>query len=61
MGGFVMRIKMARPPLWIVLFVLSALFFLAGSASFVGSSKELAQFGVYGAVAALAVIAAFAR
>ena len=47
-------------PLWIVLLVLSAVLFLAGSASFgLGSASGAAQLGVLGAVAAVAVIVAF--
>ena len=46
---------------WIVWLVLSAVLFLAGSAVFeLFGSRELAQVSVIGAVAAVAVIAAFA-
>jgi len=49
-----------RPP-WIVWLILSAVLFLAGSASFaLGGSHQLAELGVLGAIAAVAVIAAFA-
>lgn len=48
-------------PPWIVWLILSAVLFLAGSASFaLGGSHQLAQVGVLGAIAAVAVIAAFA-
>jgi len=41
--------------------ILSAVLFLAGSASFtLGGSHQLAELGVLGAIAAVAVIAAFA-
>ena len=50
-----------RPPSWIVLLLLSALLFLAGSASFgLGHAPEAAVVGVLGALAAVVVIAAFA-
>ncbi len=48
-----------RPP-WIVWLVLSAVLFLGGSASFaLDGSHQMAQVGVLGAIAAVAVIAAF--
>jgi hypothetical protein len=41
--------------------ILSAVLFLAGSASFaLGGSHQLAELGVLGAIAAVAVFAAFA-
>lgn len=47
-------------PSWIVLLVLSAVLFLAGSASFgLGGASGIAQIGVLGAIAAVAVIVAF--
>ena len=47
-------------PSWIVLLVLSAVLFLAGSASFgLGGASGAAQLGVLGAIAAVAVILAF--
>ena len=48
-------------PSWIVLLVLSAVLFLAGSASFgLGGASGAAQLGVLGAIAAVAMIVAFA-
>ena len=49
-----------RLPPWVALMLLSAVLFLAGSASFgAGGSRHLAEIGVVGAIAAVAVIAAF--
>ncbi len=49
-----------RRPTWIVWLILSAALFLAGSATFaLGGSHQMAQVGVLGAIAAVAVIAAF--
>lgn len=51
--------RIGVPP-WVALLVLSAALFLAGSASFaLSGGSGLAQLGVFGAVAAVAVIAAF--
>jgi hypothetical protein len=51
------RCKRPSPFIWLIL---SAALFLVGAASFSGhGAKELAEFGVYGAVAAIAVIVAF--
>ena len=53
------RMKLKRPSAFIWL-ILSAGLFLVGAASFSGhGAKELAEFGVFGAVAAIAVIVAF--
>ncbi|MBN9560447.1 MAG: hypothetical protein J0H14_06910 [Alphaproteobacteria bacterium] len=50
-----------RFPPWVALLLLSAVLFLAGSASFgVGGAHRMAQVGVVGAIAAIAAIAAFA-
>ena len=58
MKRFLARLGM---PSWIVLLVLSAVLFLAGSASFgLGGSSGAAQLGVLGAIAAVAMIVAFA-
>jgi hypothetical protein len=52
-----LRLKPLSPFLWLIL---SAGLFLLGAASFSGhGAKELAQFGVLGAVAAIALIVAF--
>ena len=52
-----LRLKPPSPFLWLIL---SAGLFLLGAASFSGhGAKELAQFGVLGAVAAIALIVAF--
>ena len=49
-----------RPPSPFVFMILSAGLFLLGAASFSGhGARQLAEFGVVGAVMALAVIAAF--
>jgi uncharacterized membrane protein len=49
-----------RPPSPFVFMILSAALFLLGAASFNGhGAKQLAGFGVLGAVAAIALIAAF--
>jgi len=53
-----MTYKRRQP--WIVWLILSAALFLAGSATFaLGGSHQMAQVGVLGATAAVAVIAAF--
>jgi hypothetical protein len=47
---------------WIVLMILTAVLFLAGSASFgLSGAHQMAQVGVLGAVAAVAVLVAFLR
>jgi hypothetical protein len=52
-----MKLKRPSPFVWLIL---SAGLFLVGAASFSGhGAKELAQFGVLGAVAAIALIVAF--
>jgi hypothetical protein len=52
-----MKLKRPSPFVWLIL---SAGLFLVGAASFSGhGANELAQFGVLGAVAAIALIVAF--
>lgn len=53
------RIPFRRPSPFVWL-ILSAALFLVGAAAFSGhGAKELAEFGVFGAVAAIALIVAF--
>lgn len=61
MSAFVSRLlRRLRLTPGIALLVLSAVLFLAGSATFgMAGGREFAQFGILGAVAAVAVIVAF--
>ena len=64
MSGAVSRLlrRFNKVPLWIVLMILAAVLFLAGSASFgLGGAHQMAQVGVLGAIAAVAVLVAFSR
>jgi hypothetical protein len=55
--GHLRRLRRPSPFLWLIL---SAALFLLGAASFSShGARELAQFGVFGAVAAIALIVAF--
>ena len=49
-----------KVPVWIVLMILAAVLFLAESASFgLSGAHQMAQVGVLGAIAAVAVLVAF--
>ncbi len=49
-------------PAWIVLMVIAAVLFLAGSASFgLSGAHHIRQLGVLGATAAVALLVAFSR
>jgi len=55
-----MWLRRERRPSPFVWLVLSAALFLVGAAAFSGhGAKEMAEFGVFGAVAAIALIVAF--
>ena len=56
------RSRFSRPPLWVVLFLLRAALFRAGSASYgFAGSADMARLGGVGALAAVAAIVVFAR
>lgn len=56
-----LRQRIKLPP-WVALMLLSAVLFLAGSTSFMlHGAHHLAQVGIVGAIAAVAVLAAFSR
>jgi len=56
-GRHFRRVKRPSPFVWLIL---SAALFLVGAAAFSGhGAKEMAEFGVFGAVAAIALIVAF--
>ncbi len=60
-GALIRLLRRLRSTPWVALLVLSAVLFLAGSASFsIGGSHGMAQAGVIGAIAAVAAIASFA-
>lgn len=61
-GGAIGRLLRRSPvPLWAILFALSAALFLIGSARFASSSEALSRLGLYGAIAAVGMIALLAR
>jgi hypothetical protein len=62
-NGAVSRLlRRFKMPAWIVLMILAAVLFLAGSASFgLSGARQMAQVGVLGAIAAVAVLVAFSQ
>jgi hypothetical protein len=61
-GSLSRFLRRFRFPPWIVWLVLSAVLFLAGSAQFqLSGARQMAEYGVLGAIAAVAIIVAFVR
>ncbi len=62
LGAMTRLLRRIRLPLWVIWMMLSTVLFLGGSANFaLRGAHEMAQVGLVGAIAAIAVMAAFLR